>query len=89
MTLQKAWIDRLLYLVQVHYTLPVLKFMKKVEREFDHSLVIHFVQHVLKMARAPYSQAFVEHIADIVVPISEMLSLIKDVQKQVFDFFGK
>ncbi|CAO3612675.1 unnamed protein product [Cunninghamella echinulata] len=89
MTLQTAWIDRLLYLVQMHYTLPVLKFMKNVEREFDHSLIIHFVQHVLKMARAPYSQEFIEHMANILVPISEMLSLIKDVQKTVIDFFDE
>ncbi|KAI8097011.1 TH1 protein [Halteromyces radiatus] len=89
MTLQKAWIDRLLYLVQVHYTLPVLKFIKSAERELDDSLTVHFVQKVLRMAKPPYSLAFVEHLADILLPITEMLGLIKNVPKAVVDFFDE
>lgn len=88
MSLQKAWIDRLLYLVQVHYTLPVLMFMKGAEREMDDSLTVHFVQKVLRMAQAPYTLAFVEQMADILLPITDMLGLIKNVQKAVVDFFG-
>ncbi|SAM06484.1 hypothetical protein [Absidia glauca] len=89
MSLQKAWIDRLLYLVQVHYTLPVLVFMKGAEREMDDSLTVHFVQKVLRMAQAPYTLAFVEQMADILLPITDMLGLIKNVQKAVVDFFDQ
>ncbi|CAO3592987.1 unnamed protein product [Absidia cylindrospora] len=89
MTLQKAWIDRLLYLVQVHYTIPVLVFMKQTERDMDDSLTVHFVQKVLRMAQPPYTLAFVEHMTQILLPITEMLGLIKNVQKAVMNFYDE
>lgn len=47
MTLQRTWVDRMLYLVQLHYTLPVLKYFGGVGRELDDSLIVHFVKKVI------------------------------------------
>ncbi|KAI8070911.1 TH1 protein [Gongronella butleri] len=86
MRLQKAWIDRLVYLVQLHYSMPVLRFMKQVERDVDDSLTVHFVQNVLRMARGPYTLPFVEHMVALLLPIKETLGLLKPVQLAVVSF---
>lgn len=41
------------------------------------------------MAQAPYSILFVKHMVAIVDPLVENLTLIKDVQQLVLNFFGK
>lgn len=46
MALQRTWVDRMLYLVQLNYTLPVLKYFSGVGRELDDSLIVHFVKKV-------------------------------------------
>lgn len=79
----------MLYLVQLNYTLPVLKYFSGVGRELDDSLIVHFVKKVLLMAQAPYSITFVGHMVAIVEPIIENLTLIKDVQQLVVNFLGK
>ncbi|KAI9270069.1 hypothetical protein EDC94DRAFT_513134, partial [Helicostylum pulchrum] len=89
LTLQRTWVDRMLYLVQLHYTLPVLKYFGGVGRELDDSLIVHFVKKVLSMAIAPYTVTFVEHMVHIVEPLVENLTLIKDVQQLVINFLGK
>lgn len=40
------------------------------------------------MANAPYSVTFVEHMVQIVEPLVENLTLIKDVQQLVIHFLG-
>lgn len=79
----------MLYLVQLNYTIPVLKYFSGVGRELDDSLIVHFVKKVLMMAQAPYSAVFVEHLVAIVEPLIENLTLIKDVQQLVVNFLGK
>lgn len=44
--LQENWVDRMLYLVQLNYTLPVLKYFRHEGRELDDSLMIHFIKKV-------------------------------------------
>lgn len=78
----------MLYLVQLNYTLPVLKYFSGVGRELDDSLIVHFVKKVLIMAQAPYSVTFVAHVVAIVEPLVENLTLIKDVQQLVTSFLG-
>lgn len=79
----------MLYLVQLNYTLPVLKYFGGVGRELDDSLIVHFVKKVLRMAEAPYSVTFVAHVVAIVEPLVENLTLIRDVQQLVTNFLGK
>ncbi|KAI8371711.1 TH1 protein [Radiomyces spectabilis] len=89
MALQKSWIDRLLYLVQLHYTKPVMNFMKGVGRELDDSLIVHFVNKVLRMAQPPYSIEFVEDMVDVITPIVDVLNLMKPVQQAIDQFFDE
>ncbi|KAI9310993.1 TH1 protein [Dichotomocladium elegans] len=72
-TLQKRWIERLVYLVQLQYTLPVFKMMKKISSSAEHSLTVHFVTLVLESADPPYSCEFVDNIVDILHPISSSI----------------
>ena len=46
MALERTWVDRMLYLVQLNYTLPVLKYFEGPGRELDDSLTLHFVKKV-------------------------------------------
>ncbi|KAL0091236.1 TH1 protein [Phycomyces blakesleeanus] len=89
MVLQKTWVDRLLYLVQLHYTTPVLDYMKGEGQELDDSLTVHFIEKVLNMCQSPYSAVFVQSIAEIVERIKVTLHLLKDVEARVTLFFGK
>jgi hypothetical protein len=52
MALQKTWVDRMLYLVQLGYTTPVLKFFGGMGRDLDDSLIVHFVKKVNWINRA-------------------------------------
>lgn len=79
----------MLYLVQLNYTIPVLKYFGGPGRELDDSLIVHFVKKLLRMAQAPYSFLFIRHMIAIVEPLVENLALIKDVQQLVISFFGK
>lgn len=49
MALQRTWVDRMLYLVQLNYTIPVLKYFEKEGKELDNSIIIHFVKKVSKV----------------------------------------
>ncbi|KAG0170525.1 Negative elongation factor C/D [Apophysomyces sp. BC1021] len=84
MALRTNWIDRLLNLVALDYTMPVLKFMKEVGPELDRSLSVYFL---LDIAKPPCSMIFIEHVADIVASIPQMLSSNKQIQESVESFF--
>ncbi|ORE20275.1 hypothetical protein BCV71DRAFT_242310 [Rhizopus microsporus] len=87
MALQRTWVDRMLYLVQLNYTIPVLKYFEKEGKELDNSIIIHFVKKLLKLTQGPYSIAFTEHLINIIGLLGENLALIKDIQKSLNDFF--
>ncbi|RCH97682.1 Negative elongation factor C/D [Rhizopus azygosporus] len=87
MALQRTWVDRMLYLVQLNYTTPVLKYFEKEGKELDNSIIIHFVKKLLKLTQGPYSIAFTEHLINIIGHLGENLALIKDIQKSLNDFF--
>ncbi|KAI9010938.1 TH1 protein [Phycomyces nitens] len=87
MVLQKTWVDRLLYLVQLNYTTPVLDYMKGDGQELDDSLTVHFIEKVLNMCQPPYSTVFVQSITEIVERIKVTLHLLKDVEARVTLFF--
>ncbi|PHZ10186.1 uncharacterized protein RHIMIDRAFT_293591 [Rhizopus microsporus ATCC 52813] len=87
MALQRTWVDRMLYLVQLNYTTPVLKYFEKEGKELDNSIIIHFVKKLLKLTQGPYSIAFTEHLINIIGLLGENLALIKDIQKSLNDFF--
>ncbi|KAI8137886.1 TH1 protein [Fennellomyces sp. T-0311] len=87
--LQKRWIERLVNLVELHYTLPVLKFIKSVVREIDYSLTVHFVTKVLELAEPPYSTEFVEHIVDTLVPIADTIVIVKGFEPILHEFIAK
>lgn len=87
LALQRTWVDRMLYLVQLNYTIPVLKYFGGPGRELDDSLIVHFVKKLLRMAQAPYSFQFIRHMIAIVEPLVENLALIKDVQQLAINFF--
>ncbi|CEP14521.1 hypothetical protein [Parasitella parasitica] len=88
LALQRTWVDRMLYLVQLNYTIPVLKYFCGAGRDLDDSLIVHFVKKLLRMAQAPYSVLFVRYTISIIEPLVENLVLIKDVQQLVVHFFG-
>ncbi|KAI7867682.1 TH1 protein [Spinellus fusiger] len=87
MVLQKTWVNRLLYLVQLHYTMPVLDYMKGEGQELDDSLTVHFIEKILDMCQPPYSPELVQAIAEIVERIQVTLHLLKDVKARVTLFF--
>ncbi|KAI8355169.1 TH1 protein [Blakeslea trispora] len=86
LTLQRTWVDRMLYLIQLNYTVPVLEYFSSSGKDLDDSLVVHFVTKILKLAQPPFSLLFIEHMVAIVEPIVENLSLIKHVQHSVIYF---
>ncbi|KAI8640957.1 hypothetical protein BD408DRAFT_346902, partial [Parasitella parasitica] len=88
LALQRTWVDRMLYLVQLNYTIPVLKYFSGPGRDLDDSLIVHFVKKLLKMAQAPYSVLFIRYTVAIIEPLVENLVLIKDVQQLVVNFLG-
>ncbi|KAG1053868.1 hypothetical protein G6F46_003261 [Rhizopus delemar] len=87
MALQRTWVDRMLYLVQLNYAIPVLKYFGQEGAELDDSVIIYFLKRLLKLTQGPYSTAFVEHMVTIVDVLGENLTLVKDVQKSLNDFF--
>ncbi|KAF7725707.1 Negative elongation factor C/D [Apophysomyces ossiformis] len=87
MTLRTNWIDRLLNLVALDFTMPVLKFMKEIGPELDRSLSVHFVKNLLEIAKPPCSAAFIEYFADIVASIPQMSTSNQSVQEAVDVFF--
>lgn len=46
LSLQKTWVDRMLYLVQLNYTIPVLQYFNGEGRKLDDSLIVYFVKKV-------------------------------------------
>jgi hypothetical protein len=49
--LRKLLIDHMLFLFRCGYSLPVLNFIA--ERQSDQSLIVYFLQNVLKIIRSP------------------------------------
>ncbi|KAI9469071.1 MAG: TH1 protein [Benjaminiella poitrasii] len=86
LSLQRTWVDRMLYLVQLHYTIPVLKYFSGPGRGLDDSLIIYFVKKVLRLAQPPYTSSFVHQMVNILEPLIQNLKLIKDVQQLVINF---
>ncbi|CDS07708.1 hypothetical protein LRAMOSA01657 [Lichtheimia ramosa] len=76
-TLQKRWIERLVYLVQLQYTIPVFKLVKRTLSDADYSLTVHFITLVLESADPPYSIEFIENTVDILYPIADTVSIVK------------
>lgn len=46
MALQRTWVDRMLYLVQLNYAIPVLKYFGQEGAELDDSVIIYFLKRV-------------------------------------------
>ncbi|KAI9257627.1 TH1 protein [Sporodiniella umbellata] len=89
MTLQKFWADCLLYLVQLNYVLPVLKYIADEGAELDASVTNYFVKRLLALATPPYSVELVEHVLNIVDTLGENLALVKDAQAVLKEFFNE
>ncbi|KAJ1910434.1 hypothetical protein IWQ60_010656, partial [Tieghemiomyces parasiticus] len=69
--LQKSIVDQMLNLMTFGYCLPILQFIKRVQRKIDESLTVHFVRRVLEMIEAPYSAAVISALAEITEPVAK------------------
>ncbi|KAF9426496.1 Negative elongation factor C/D [Podila epigama] len=74
MTYRKSILDRMIYLIQLNYALPVLDYIRVRARKMDQSLSMHFVKKVLEMVRGPYSKKFIEGMGQM---IEEIVDVIK------------
>ncbi|OZJ05119.1 hypothetical protein BZG36_01368 [Bifiguratus adelaidae] len=88
MALRRTLLDRMIYLVQLGYAIPILEYIRDTGDKLDESLIIHSVQRVLEMADEPYSQEFVSVMVDIVDPISDNLDKSMDVKTVIWQFFN-
>ncbi|CAM0139852.1 unnamed protein product [Umbelopsis sp. WA50703] len=82
MALRKTLLDRMIYLAQLGYVLPVLKYIKRISSSIDESLII------LDMAEPPYSDDFIDLIVEIVGPIAESLNKAMEVKTVVWEFLN-
>lgn len=46
MALRRTLLDRMIYLVQLGYVLPVLKYIKRISSSVDESLIVHTIKMV-------------------------------------------
>jgi hypothetical protein len=46
MALRKTLLDRMIYLAQLGYVLPVLKYIKRISSSVDESLIVHTIKMV-------------------------------------------
>ncbi|KAG0043678.1 Negative elongation factor C/D [Gryganskiella cystojenkinii] len=74
MTYRKSILDRMIYLMQLNYVMPVLDYIVGRARKIDQSLSMHFVKKVLEMTKGPYSRKFIEGMGDM---ISEIVEVVK------------
>ncbi|KAJ1650388.1 hypothetical protein IWQ61_008798 [Dispira simplex] len=67
--LQKSVLDRLLYLMQLGFSVPVLRYIKASQDKIDESLTVHFVCKVLEMITTPYAPAVITIFLEILEPV--------------------
>ncbi|KAF9915769.1 Negative elongation factor C/D [Lobosporangium transversale] len=87
MTYRKSILDRMIYLAQLNYVMPVLDYIQVHARKMDQSLSMHFVKRVLEMVRGPYSKKFIE---GMILMIQEIVEVIRktDVEPIVRAWIG-
>ncbi|KAI1318446.1 Negative elongation factor C/D [Mortierella claussenii] len=73
MTYRKSILDRMIYLMQLNYVMPVLGYIQARARKMDQSLSMHFVKKVLEMVRGPYSKKFVEGMGQMTEELVEVI----------------
>lgn len=73
MTYRKSILDRMIYLIQLNYAMPVLDYIQVRARKMDQSLSMHFVKKVLEMVRGPYSKKFIEGMSQMIEEIVEVI----------------
>ncbi|KAG0368208.1 TH1 protein [Gamsiella multidivaricata] len=73
MTYRKSILDRMIYLMQLNYVMPVLDYIQARARKMDQSLSMHFVKKVLEMVRGPYSKKFIEGMGQMIQEIVEVI----------------
>ncbi|KAG0023249.1 Negative elongation factor C/D [Entomortierella chlamydospora] len=73
MTYRKSILDRMIYLMQLNYVMPVLDYIQLRARKMDQSLSMHFVKKVLEMVRGPYSRKFIEGMGQMTQEIVEVI----------------
>ncbi|KAF9357745.1 Negative elongation factor C/D [Mortierella sp. AD094] len=73
MTYRKSILDRMIYLMQLNYVMPVLDYIQVRARKMDQSLSMHFVKKVLEMVRGPYSRKFIEGMGQMTQEIVEVI----------------
>lgn len=88
MALRKTLLDRMIYLVQLGFVLPVLKYIKRISSSIDESLIVHTLKMILDMAEPPYTDEFIDLIVEIVEPIAESLNKAMDVKTVVWEFLN-
>ncbi|KAI9285358.1 TH1 protein [Umbelopsis sp. AD052] len=88
MALRRTLLDRMIYLVQLGYVLPVLKYIKRISSSVDESLIVHTIKMILDMAEAPYSNEFIDLIVEIIEPIAESLDKAMEVKTVVWEFLN-
>ncbi|KAF9195551.1 Negative elongation factor C/D [Haplosporangium sp. Z 11] len=73
MTYRKSILDRMIYLMQLNYVMPVLDYIRMRASKMDQSLSMHFVKRVLELVHGPYSRKFVEGIGQMIQEIVEVI----------------
>ncbi|KAG0208291.1 Negative elongation factor C/D [Mortierella sp. GBA30] len=73
MIYRKSILDRMIYLMQLNYVMPVLDYVRVRARRMDQSLALHFVKRVLEMIEGPYSNKFVEGMGQMIQAIIEVI----------------
>ncbi|KAJ1968861.1 hypothetical protein H4R35_006305, partial [Dimargaris xerosporica] len=69
--LQKSILDRMIYLMQLGFAIPVLKYVKQRQDKVDESLTVHFARRILEMVTTPYSPTVVTIFLEILEPIAK------------------
>lgn len=88
MTYRKSILDRMIYLIQLNYAMPVLDYIQVRARKMDQSLSMHFVKKVLEMVRGPYSKKFIEGMSQMIEEIVEVIKKT-DTEAVVRAWLGK
>ncbi|KAF9090177.1 Negative elongation factor C/D [Mortierella sp. AD031] len=73
MTYRKSILERMIYLMQLNYAMPVLDYIRARARKMDQSLSMHFVKRVLEMVCGPYSKKFIEGMGQMIQEIVEVI----------------
>ncbi|KAG0072993.1 Negative elongation factor C/D [Linnemannia elongata] len=73
MTYRKSILERMIYLMQLNFAMPVLDYIRVRARKMDQSLSMHFVKRVLEMVSGPYSKKFIEGMGQMIQEIVEVI----------------